>query len=841
MTFDSKDFPQYFKALTGSSPFPWQKKLFEQLVSDAPHHIPSSCQLPTGLGKTSVVAIWLLALICRPDRIPRRLVYVVNRRTVVDQTTDEVMRLRENLPSIPAWFSELAISTLRGQFADNKDWSADPSRPAIIVGTVDMIGSRLLFSGYGVGFKARPLHAGFLGQDALLVHDEAHLEPAFQQLLETIELEQHERERATGVVWPKLRVMELTATSRGGKDVFKLSDEDMQNKTVQQRMSARKTVQLHPETDPKKLADQIAALGLTFKGTEKAILVFVRTVEDVTKVKDRLEKEKQVVETLTGTRRGKERDDLVETPCFKRFLPQPPPDAATGTVYLVCTSAGEVGVNISADHLVCDLSTFESMAQRFGRVNRFGLRDDTEIHIVHPEKFDAEKQLEARREKTLALMQQLDCDGSPQALSKLDPDARAAAFAPTPEILTATDIHFDAWSLTTLRERMPGRPPVEPYLHGITEWEPPETHIAWREEVERIVGPLLETYRREDLLDDYPLLPHELLRDRTDRVAKHLATLAERFPDAPAWLVNDDGTVEAVLSLSKLADKDRRDRLEGRTVLLSPSVGGLKDGLLDGSATTTGLDVSETRRRKRVWRDPIAEPVAQVPDGMRRICQLELPKSGEGVEDGESLFWEWYEVPGNTGLGATSAGRNPVAWHVHNDDVDKHAARILQGLSLPAEIVTAVTIAAKYHDYGKHRSVFQTMLGNRGYDKVVWSKSGRMGGRIPEKYRHEFGSLFDVQRQADFQALTEDQHDLVLHLIAAHHGRARPHFISEEVFDPKELDAASAQLAAEIPQRFARLQRRYGRWGLAYLESLLRAADYAASMKPSEEITESPS
>jgi CRISPR-associated helicase Cas3 len=77
----------------------------------------------------------------------------------------------------------IAISTLRGQFADNREWTADPSRPGVIAGTVDMIGSRLLLSRYGIGFRSRPLHAGFFGQDALLVHDEAHLEPAFQLCL----------------------------------------------------------------------------------------------------------------------------------------------------------------------------------------------------------------------------------------------------------------------------------------------------------------------------------------------------------------------------------------------------------------------------------------------------------------------------------------------------------------------------------------------------------------------------------------------------------------------------------------------------------------------------------
>jgi hypothetical protein len=93
-------------------------------------------------------------------------------------------------------------------------------------------------------------------------------------------------------------------------------------------------------------------------------------------------------------------------PIFARFLKAPKEDAPEsenwkiapkpGTVYLVCTSAGEVGVNISADHLVCDLSTFDSMAQRFGRVNRFGDRDDTRIDVVCPKEFDEKDDYEAR-------------------------------------------------------------------------------------------------------------------------------------------------------------------------------------------------------------------------------------------------------------------------------------------------------------------------------------------------------------------------------------------------------------------------------------------------------------
>src|SRR5271156_2555279 len=94
---DEIDFEEAFTALTRNLPFPWQKELYKRFISNRPDNIPASCNLPTGLGKTSVIAVWLIALANHPQRMPRRLVYVVNRRTVVDQTTDEVVRLRNQL------------------------------------------------------------------------------------------------------------------------------------------------------------------------------------------------------------------------------------------------------------------------------------------------------------------------------------------------------------------------------------------------------------------------------------------------------------------------------------------------------------------------------------------------------------------------------------------------------------------------------------------------------------------------------------------------------------------------------------------------------------------------
>ena len=861
-------FDSCFERLTGHGPFPWQQALFGEFLRK---RFPKSCDIPTGLGKTSTIAIWLLALAHHAHTrtmsdFPRRLVYVVNRRTVVDQATREAEQMRDALgakpelevvatalKSLAARSSEapLAISTLRGQFADNAEWRNDPARPAVIVGTVDMIGSRLLFAGYGCGFKSRPLHAGFLGQDTLLVHDEAHLEPAFQELVGAIESEQ-KRCRDFG----RFRVMALTATSRSGGEQFHLTDADRNHDVVRKRIEAKKGIAFYPIEDERKMADAIAKRALEYKDSGQAVLVFLRKLEHVEKVADELRKAELPVQMLTGTLRGLERDALAkEDPIFTRFMPQPEMTPRQGTVYLVCTSAGEVGIDISADHTVCDLTPFDSMAQRFGRVNRFG-GGDARIDVIHEtaghtnskKKDEPLPPYDRACEQTLALLRRLPKrddhrrDASPMALRDLPPADRQAAFTPAPVILPTSDILFDAWALTSVRQKLPGRPPVADWLHGVAEWEPPETQVAWRDEVGRLTGELLERYKPEDLLEDYPLKPHELLRDRTSRVFNHLETIAQRCPNLSAWLVDSGGEV-TVLSLPKLVEKDQQRKpvvsLEDRTVLLPPNAGGLADGMLSGGTPADEalrfdvadewMDEKNDPRRRRVWDDD--EP----PEGMRLVRTIVTrPDADDDQDEDEETsaprYWHWYVRPrsADDDGSRTASQRQELAPHLRS--AESFASALVGKLGLHDPEASAVTLGAKWHDLGKRRAIWQRSIGNRDYPQKVLAKSGGSMRVIDlSDFRHELGSLIDVLGLPEFREFKPEVQDLVLHLIATHHGRARPHFPADEALDPERPEEAVAAIVREVPRRFARLQRKYGRWGLAYLESLVRAADALAS------------
>ncbi|MEQ1903860.1 MAG: type I-U CRISPR-associated helicase/endonuclease Cas3 [Pirellulaceae bacterium] len=348
----------------------------------------------------------------------------------------------------------------------------------------------------------------------------------------------------------------------------------------------------------------------------------------------------------------------------------------------------------------------------------------------------------------------------------------------------------------------------------------PETHLAWRDDVRLLDDKSVSNAVRAELLLAYPLLARELLREPSYRAIKHLETIGKRHPDHHGWLVKDDGEVEEI-TLDFFTTMDNKERINGMTVLDSRSGGLNSAGMLDGGSETAD-DVSQTTERCRSTDDDT------VPLEFHEVFSLALPVEDE---DDDPKVLRWF-ARRNTG---EVKSRKPVLLGGHLSDVEKRLTEILNGLSLGDSLNDCLKIAARFHDDGKKRLIFQSMLGNRNAPNVWWAKSGRRSGtRLEEKYRHEFGSLNGLPSAAEL-GITDDERELVLHLIAAHHGRARPHFPADEVFDPNQQQRASDELAMTVPQRFGRLQRRYGRWGLAYLESLLRAADWSASANPNPE------
>ena len=206
----------------------------------------------------------------------------------------------------------LAISTLRGELADNEEWKADPARAGIVIGTIDMIGSKLLFSGYGDGPYNRAHHAGLIGQDTLIVHDEAHLTPVFSDLLRAVAEVQRRFDPRP------IRIIELSATSRATESVsLGLEPEDEKDKVVHDRLGAVKRLHIHRAPN-ESVIRKIVEICKTHEKASAKVLVYVRTPESALEIAGALskalgKKADERVELLTGTMRGYERDQLVKT------------------------------------------------------------------------------------------------------------------------------------------------------------------------------------------------------------------------------------------------------------------------------------------------------------------------------------------------------------------------------------------------------------------------------------------------------------------------------------------------------------------------------------------------
>jgi CRISPR-associated endonuclease/helicase Cas3 len=162
----------------------------------------------------------------------------------------------------------------------------------------------------------------------------------------------------------------------------------------------------------------------------------------------------------------------------------------------------------------------------------------------------------------------------------------------------------------------------------------------------------------------------------------------------------------------------------------------------------------------------------------------------------------------------------------HQSWAEERARGLARRLSLPDDYTEMLAVATRLHDEGKRAQRWQRAFNAAG-DGVYAKTLGPINVALLDGYRHEFGSLPFAEKNEQLRGLPEELQDLALHLIAAHHGFARPVLRVEGCDDapPSVLEERAQQVAL----RFARLQKVWGPWGLAWWEALLRAADQQAS------------
>lgn len=673
LSFD--EFDRFYRALTGhDSACRWQHRLFTDIEAG---RFPTDVELATGLGKTSIIALWILALGRSLSRgsymVPRRLAYVVDRRVVVDQASEFAEQARERLEhavqdenhtlyaiatalkNAGCTSSVVEVSTLRGQRALDTRWRDDPTRPAIIVGTVDMIGSRLLFNAYGrVGPWGRALEAGLVGQDCLTVLDEAHLCSPFATTLSAIELR-------TGTLAP-FAVVRMGATMQPIRDllrrtpglpeeasttrrVFQLLDaatvidghtwpKETDEQKVHDRLTAKKRIEVEPLDTELGVGVQLATWAVEKSQVDKCAVIGIvlNTVAEVrrcaTAIRENDVADEHVV-TLTGSMRGWDRDAVVDSAKYARLKSERDRSALLGSpIFLVATSCVEVGADIDCDHLGMESCAADSLIQRLGRVNRLGAStSDVSVRLVgdpkgtdpagrvfrraqalvaadvelhgSPATFPARLRGDAERADAIRQLSDAQEDNpskevAESILKNLEENSRALfdVRVPPPALTGAV---LDDFAMTSKYPIVDARPDVGRWLHGSVKDSSLYVELAWRAELDRVIAP----EDGERLVAAFPIGVRETARCPLHEAVELIKSVRSRALEddalgARVLLVMQYGNT-ARLHLRDLPSDDGELRmlLHDATMVLPTSAGGYDGQFVNPASKRPVCDIAE--------------------------------------------------------------------------------------------------------------------------------------------------------------------------------------------------------------------------------------------------------
>jgi CRISPR-associated endonuclease/helicase Cas3 len=386
-------YSEFFEKATGFRPFAFQEKLADSLLET------DILRVPTGAGKTaSVIVSWLFNRIKNPDKTPRRLIYCLPMRVLVEQTHAETEKFIKKLELT----DKIGLSLWMGGERE-RGWEIEPETEQIIIGTQDMLVSSQLNRGFGATPARWPLLYGMLNNDCLWIMDEVQLMGS--SLTTSAQLSAFHKNFRTLVskktLWMSATLRQewlQTVDNKSVLESLEITGDDRNNESLHIRLKAPKSVESKQldndkKNHPKEIAELVKERATTLENNGLILVVLnqVSRAIETHKILDNLfSGKKSNQKNPSDLFSPEQKPDIVLLHSHfrpedrKRLVDEKVKSPENGLRIIVSTQVIEAGVDISSDVLISDLAPWSSMVQRLGRLNRTGKKDNSEFIWLDP-------------------------------------------------------------------------------------------------------------------------------------------------------------------------------------------------------------------------------------------------------------------------------------------------------------------------------------------------------------------------------------------------------------------------------------------------------------------------